>query len=225
MPLRSLIRAMAVTAVGAAAGLALAAPAWAASPAGDPPGANGTVKIDALQFDAKISNQPHVTCEFRVKLFNFDADERGNIVFASQPPSGQKVELLRRDNVLLSNDAASGGNPDPDEIYAFSDDDFDLSGLKLHDKQGYHIKLTIERIGAPGAGKHKVFWLKPCPPSKTSTPPPPSDSSSTGAGGGGQAFSASLPVTGAPAVVLAGVGMAMVAGGGALIFVRRRYMS
>lgn len=223
MPLRSLIRAMAVTAVGAATGLALAAPVWAASPAGDPPGANGTVKIDALPFDAKISNQPHVTCEYRVKFFDFDADERGNIVFAAQPPSGKKVELLRRDNVLLSDDAATGANNDPDEIYTFSGDDFDLSGLKLNDQQGYHIKLTIERIGAPGAGKHKVFWLEPCQPTeKPSTPPPPP---SNGGGGGGKDNGGVLAVTGVPVAAIAGVGVALIAAGAALIFGRRRFMS
>jgi hypothetical protein len=30
----------------------------AAAPAGDPPGANGTVKIDGLAFDSGIDNEP-----------------------------------------------------------------------------------------------------------------------------------------------------------------------
>ena len=166
-----------------------------------------------------------MTCEFRIKFFNFDANEHGNIVFAAQPPSGKQIQLLRRNNVLLSEDAATGGKPDPDEIYTFSANDLGLSGLTLHSKQGYHIKLTVERIGAPGAGKHKVFWLKPCRATEKPTTPPPSDSDSSSAGGGGQAAGKSLAFTGSPVAATAGVGVALIAGGVGLIFVRRRFTS
>ena len=224
MHLNSLIRVMAISTIGAAAALALAGPAWADRPGGDPAGANGTVKIDALEFDAKIHNEPHVTCEFRVKFFNFDENEHGNIVFSAQAPSGKGQELLRRDNELLSKDRASGGNPDPDEIYSFSANDLALEGLTLHPQQGYHVKLTIERIGAPGAGKHKVFWLQPCPPSTTPSSPPPNGGGG-GGGGGENGGGGQLPITGTPVAAIAGTGVAIIAAGAALILLRRRYVS
>ena len=160
----------------AAAGVLAAASLAAAVPSGDPPGANGTVKIDGLEFDNGIDNEPHVTCQFQVKFFNFDEDEHANIVFTVQPPTGQDTELLRLDNVLVSDDPAGGGAGDPDETFTFSADDLGLGAFSPHPQQGFHVKLTIERIGAPGAGKHKVFWVEPC---ATPTPTSPSPSPTT----------------------------------------------
>jgi LPXTG-motif cell wall-anchored protein len=99
--------------------------------------------------------------------------------------------------------------------------------LKLHAKQGYHIKLTVERIGAPGAGKHKVFWLQPCQPTEkpTTTPPPPPGGGGGGGGGGQAAAGEELPITGSPVAATAGLGLALIAGGLGLILVRRRFSS
>ncbi len=165
--------------IGVAA--ALGAPALAtAAPAGDPPGANGTLKIDGLAFDSGIDNEPHVTCEFQVKFFNFDENESANIVFTVHPPTGSDTELLRLDNELVSDDAAGGGAGDPDETFTFSVDQLGLDAYTPQPQQGFHVKLTVERIGAPGAGKHKVFWIEPCPtPTPTPTTPSPTPSSSS----------------------------------------------
>ena len=170
-------RSSARLAIGAAicgVGVLVAASIAAAPANGDPPGANGTVKIDGLAFDNGIDNEPHVTCEFEVDFFNFDDDELANIVFTVQPPTGQEAELLRMNNALVSNDPAGGGNPDPDEIFPFSATQLGLDAFTPHPQQGFHVKLTIERIGAPGAGKHKVFWIEPCvvPTPSPSTPSP-----------------------------------------------------
>ena len=164
------------------AGVITAGSLAAATPAGDPPGANGTVKIDGLPFDDGIDNEPHVTCEFLVKFFNFDENEHVNIVFTVHPPTGSDTELLRRDNVLVSDDPAGGGAGDPDFTFPFSADDLGLGAYTPHPQQGFHVKLTIERIDAPGAGKHKVFWVEPCvtpSPSPTTPSPTPTTPSPT----------------------------------------------
>jgi hypothetical protein len=156
----------------------LAATFAAATASADPPGANGTVKIDALEFDGKIDNEPHVTCQFQVLFFNFDEDEHANIVFTVQPPTGQESELHRVNNALVSNDPAGGGAPDPDAVFEFSATQLGLpDGFTPQPQQGFHVKLTIERIDAPGAGKHKVFWIEPCvAPSPSPSTPSPSPS-------------------------------------------------
>ena len=232
-------RGTAIAAIGAAAGLALALPAWAAEP-GNPPGANGTVKIDASDdgYDNDdTKNEPHVTCEFRVELENFDADERGNIVLLAQPPSGGDFgEVVRNDDVELSPDDAGGAKNDPDDYYTYSADDLDLSLLFQHPVQGYHIKLSVEREGKRGE-KHKVFWLLPCESTSTSSPTPsesessssaPTESSSTSSpspsmvGVGNEGENGGLPVTGAAASTAAAVGLGLVGGGAALMIRRRR---
>jgi LPXTG-motif cell wall-anchored protein len=74
--------------------------------------------------------------------------------------------------------------------------------------------------------------IPPPPPPSPPSPPPPSDSGGTGADGGGAGEGAApvaergqqptgeLPFTGAPAVLLGGIGLALIAGG--LTLVRRR---
>jgi LPXTG-motif cell wall-anchored protein len=229
--------------ISAAAGLtclAFATPAWAMAttplqrsnvpllaPDSDPRGGNGTVKIDDIPVDGDISNVPHVGCTFAVKFFDFDEGEHANIVFSLQQKPGPGIELLRRDNVLVSTDAATGGKPDPDEVFTFSVSQLGLGAYKPQNDQGYHIKLTVERIGAPGAGKHKVFWVPRCvdkkspsspPPSNPSSPPPSSPSNGGGVGGGG----GSLPITGAAIGGLVTVGLGLLGAGVTLVLLRRR---
>jgi hypothetical protein len=213
------------------AGLAFATPGWAATttppeqsnvpvraPGGDPKGANGTVKIDGPEFDNGIDNEPHpLPCVFRVTFFNFDAQERGNIVFTLQQQPGPGIQLLRRDNVLISADRA-GGRKDADETYTFAVSEFGLDAYEPQNQQGFHIKLTVERIGAPGAGKHKVFWVKPCKEKAPSSPPssPPPSKPSNGAGG------ESLPITGTAIGGFVILGLGLVAGGVILLVLWRR---
>jgi LPXTG-motif cell wall-anchored protein len=226
--------------------LALATPAWAATavplkqshvpiaaPGADPRGANGTVKIDGAAFDDGIDNEPHVSCDFQVDFFNFDAGERANIVFAVQPPTGPGTQLLRRDNVLVSQDAAGGGAPDPDETFAFSAGELGLDAY-AEAQHGYHVKLTVERIGAPGAGKHKVFWIEPCqaapieaslaPGTVAGTPATVADTAAAGGavGGAGGVGGSSLPITGASIGIIVVLGGALLAAGATLLVVRRR---
>lgn len=214
---RGLARTL-ITAAAGAACLAIAMPAWA-----DPPGANGTVKIDAVKFDDDPSNEPHVGCTFQVKFFGFDQDETADLIFEAWPPSGDFVEVLALENEVVSDDAA-GGSMDDDRVFTFTADQLDLKDSYLHPQQGYHVKLTIKRHGnPPWTEKHKVFWLPPCPSDEPSTPPgdeespKPSGPADSPAPGGG-----SLPITGAAVGTIALAGVALIGGGAALMVIRRR---
>jgi hypothetical protein len=219
--------------MGAAFALALVgSPAWAGTAVslaagGDPPGANGTVKIDDFPVDDAIRNEPHVGCRFEVKFFDFDAGEHVNIVFTVQEPTGPGTELLRRDNVLVSTDAAGGGKPDPDEVFTFSASQLGLGAYTPQPHQGFHVKLTIERIGAPGAGKHKVFWVQPCA-GTTSSPSSTGGANGGGSGGGsgggpGGGAGGGLPITGTAVGRTVLVSLLLVGTGvGLLVLLRRR---
>ncbi|SDY45213.1 LPXTG-motif cell wall anchor domain-containing protein [Micromonospora pattaloongensis] len=245
-----------ISAAGVTAALALATPAWAATtvPAhrygvtaatpGNPPGANGTVKIDGFPYDDANNNEPHVTCEFRVEFFNFDAGERADLILEAQPPSGDFVEVARLNDQLVSDDDATGGSVrrDPDAYFQFSANDLDLGKATPHPKQGYHLRLTVDRKNHPEwTEKHKVFWLQPCAGGAEdstdepgATAPPSGDGqvggdagAENGGEGGGNAGGegaddGELPITGAAVGGFIALGAALVAGGGALMFVRRR---
>jgi hypothetical protein len=135
---------------------------------GDPAGNNGTIKVDGVPFDDGHDNEPHVGCEFRIAFWGFDADQRGDITITGQAPSGSGVVSDRKD-LLVSDDAAGGGN-DPDATFTYGMSDLDLSGLKAHPKQGYHVKITFS-TDTPGGVKHKVIWVQPCV-TETASPTP-----------------------------------------------------
>jgi LPXTG-motif cell wall-anchored protein len=234
MPQRRHVARAALTAAAAAACLAFGSPALAT----DPSGANGTVKIDGPAYQEDNRNEPHVSCEFQVEFFNFDQDEHATLIFEAWPPSAPDFHEVRRlENVLVSKDKASGGSykRDPDEVFRFSAADLNLNKAQAHPKQGYHIKLTVDRQNHPGwTEKHKVFWLQPCgstteSPSPTpsesepSTPNPSSPGSSAGGGnGGGSGSGGSLPITGVAATSIVLTGLALIGGGVALMVLRRR---
>src|SRR5215510_11414960 len=155
--------------IGAAA-MVGSAIAWA-----DPPGNNGTVKINAQDVDSNddISNQPHVPCDFQVEFFGFDEGQMATITFTIHPPSGNGETLLSETRTV-SNDPAGGGLNDVDEVFKYSGTAFGLDRFTAQPQQGSHVKLTVESPGVPGGKKHKVFWLQ-CPP----TTPTPSPSTST----------------------------------------------
>src|SRR5438045_9036858 len=66
-----------LVAVGAAVTI-FATPAWAGTSnksehGQQPPGNNGTVKIDEFPADGGNGNDPHVDCRFSVNFFGYDA--------------------------------------------------------------------------------------------------------------------------------------------------------
>ncbi|MDT7538504.1 MAG: hypothetical protein QOI82_2089 [Actinomycetota bacterium] len=124
----------------------------------NPPGNNGTIKIDyAAPADSGHANRPHPGCAFQLRMFNFDENQTGTITFVGQAPT-KLGTLLTQTHVLLSDDAAGGGQ-DVDEVYSYTAQQLGLIG-KPQAKQGWHIKVSVDADNAPGGAKHKVFWLK-----------------------------------------------------------------
>jgi len=148
-------------AVASAAGLMLGSPANAAP---NPPGNNGTVKIDALPFDDAPNNEPHVGCRFQVDFYGYDqGDLDADVTFESHPPTGPRRVLLT-DTVFIGEDDNSGGGSeaglDASQTYTLN-----FAGIEPHPQQGFHVKLTVRAEGSQGADvKHKVFWVQGCRP-------------------------------------------------------------
>jgi len=159
-------RAAAIAGCVALAGLAT--PAFAQ----DPPGNNGTVKIDDVAFDDHPNNEPHVGCVFQVDFYGYDEgdDLSAHVTFTSQPPTptGPSIVLLE-DDVFIGEDDNSGGGSqaglDASKTYTL-----DFGGIEPHPNQGFHVKLTINAEGSQGADtKHTVYWVEQC---VTPTPSP-----------------------------------------------------
>ena len=180
-----------ILAVGATAALA------------DPPGNNGTVKIDGAEFSQLPNNEPHPGCLFDVEFFNFDQGVGdATVTFRLHPPTG--TSLLLTDTVDNDGDPAGGGQDfDGEELYDLSDE-LAASGATPHPQQGFHVKLTVNAPGSIGADvKHKVFWIE-CQYAPTGRPVNLTDGS-----GGPAAFTGH----GGAAVLLLAGGAALVAWG------------
>jgi hypothetical protein len=162
--------------LAAVAGIVLAAVFGGAgtSSASNPPGNNGTIKVDDVPFDDHPDNEPHVGCTFQVDFYGFDeGDLFAQVTFEVQPPTGKDVVLLT-DEVFIGEDDNSGGGSeaglDASETYTL-----DLTGFEQHPQQGWHVKLTVNADGSQGADtKHKVFWVTGC-----ETPPPTTTTSTS----------------------------------------------
>ena len=165
----TLLRVGGVVAGGTAIVATLAGPVMGQE---DPPGNNGTIKVDGVEFDSHPDNEPHVGCTFQIDFYNYDeGDLNATVTFEGQPPTGGGVLLT--DEVFIGEDAAGGGTDlDASETYDLS---AALAGITPHPVQGHHVKLTIEAEGSIGSPvKHKVFWVEGC-----STPPPPTTTTTT----------------------------------------------
>jgi hypothetical protein len=112
----------------------------------DPPGNNGTVKIDGQPFDTAPDNEPHVGCTFQVDFYGYDqGDLNATVTFQAWAPTGE--------------DPAGGGTDlDAERTYTL-----DFTGFTPEPNQGFHVKLTVNAEGSIGADvKHKVFWVEGC---------------------------------------------------------------
>jgi hypothetical protein len=178
---RRTVTALVAAALGAALVWVLpgALPGAGAGP--NPPGNNGTVKIDGVEFDTHPDNEPHVGCVFQVDFYGFDEGELfADVTFDVWPPSGAMVTILE-DTVDIGEDDNSGGGS---EAGLDAQVTYDLSGLldgfEQHPQQGWHIKLTINADGSQGSDlKHKTFWVTDCevpPPTTTTTTTAPTTS-------------------------------------------------
>jgi hypothetical protein len=157
----------------------------------DPPGNNGTVKIDGVVFDDHPDNEPHVGCVFQVDFYGYDEGQlNADVTFEVHPPTGSPVVLLTG-QVFIGEDAAGGGT-DLDASFTY-DLSAALAGYSPHPQQGHHVKLTVNAEGSIGADvKHKVFWVSGCG-STTSTSTSTSTSAPTTTGGSSISSSTSSP--------------------------------
>jgi hypothetical protein len=144
----------------------------AAGPKADPPGNNGTIKIEGVDIQSgPPDNNPHQGCTFVVEFYNYDkGDLHATVTFEDQAPTadaGLKV-VSGEKNVFIGEDAATGGNDlDAKETYTLS-----FTG-QPHPQQGYHVKITVHADGSIGNDtKHKVFWVEGCAPTPPTTKPP-----------------------------------------------------
>jgi LPXTG-motif cell wall-anchored protein len=159
--------------------------AWAAP---NPPGNNGTVKVDDQPFDDHPNNEPHVGCTFQIDFYGFDQGELdADVTFEAHPPTlrpGGGSQVLLHDTVFIGEDDNSGGGSqaglDASKTYTLS-----FAGITPHPVQGFHVKLTVHAEGSQGADtKHKVFWVRGCESQTTTTTTPGESSSTTTTTGG-----------------------------------------
>jgi LPXTG-motif cell wall-anchored protein len=177
-----------LTAAGLGAGLLAVMAGPAAAQVDDPPGNNGTVKVDDVPFDDHPDNEPHVGCEFQIDFYGFDeGDLNADVLFEAIPPTvssdaippGAGEELIS-DTVFIGEDAAGGGTDlDASQTYDLTDA---LAGIEPHPEQGWHVKLTVHAEGSIGADtKFKAFWVSGCevPTTSSSTSSSTTSSSTT----------------------------------------------
>jgi hypothetical protein len=138
----------------------------------DPPGNNGTIKVDDQPFDDAPNNEPHVGCPFQVDFYGFDQGSLfADVTFAAHPPTLPAGEdrVVKTDTVFIGQDTNAGGGSeaglDASQTYTL-----DLTGIDPHPEQGVHVKLTINADGSQGADtKYKVFWVTGCGSTGTTT--------------------------------------------------------
>jgi hypothetical protein len=134
----------------------------------NPPGNNGTCKIQEVGDNVEIpDNDPHVGCKFQIEFRGYDKDVgMAKWKLEGQAPTGKDIPVLN-DEVDIGQDSAGGAN-DLDAIVLVDLTD-KLGALEPpHPNQGFHLKLTVNAPGSQGSDvKHKVFWVHGC-----TTPPP-----------------------------------------------------
>ncbi len=235
--MRRTVRHTVALTIGGIVLVVLGAPAGAG---GNPPGNNGTVKIDKVVFDDLRDNEPHTGCTFQVDFYGFDqGDLHATVTFTLVPPTGRDKDVLT-DQVAIGEDPAGGGTDlDASATYDLSNV---LAGVEPHAQQGIHLRLTVHAEGSQGADtKFKEFWVTGCgvPPSSTTTMGGGSTTieshgttTTTQLGGGmattmpgpsaGVGPGGALPKTGSSSVPLAATGVGLVAlGSGAALGAKR----
>jgi hypothetical protein len=153
--------AIILAAVAAMAGLLVSTTSASAE---DPPGNNGTIKLDDIPFDDHPNNEPHVGCVFELDFYGYDeGDLTAKIRFVVIPPTGDNV-VIRRGREFIGEDPAGGGT-DLDGSATFNLANA-LESFMYHPEQGYHIKVVVNAPGSIGDDrKIKVFWVEGCEPS------------------------------------------------------------
>jgi hypothetical protein len=196
-----------------------------------PPGNNGTVKVDGVEFDDHPNNEPHVGCTFEVDFYGYDkGDLFADVEFLAWPPTqreGDNQVLLSDPGIFIGEDDNSGGGSQAG-LDAHEEYTLDFTGIMPHPQQGFHVKLIVHADGSIGADtKYKVFWVNGC--GETSTPTPSETPSESETPGGTTppeettAAAGELPRTGSgfPVGTAALLAIFLMAAGGVLLLTSR----
>lgn len=146
----------------------------------NPPGNNGTIKIEGIILEEGPNtpghdNDPHVSCPFAIQWYGIDNGlQRVTVAFTAQPPSGQfqAVPVTSGPTSFSDFGSGAGGTFNFSRTYQL-----DTSGLHKQPQQGYHVKVVVTDTFSQGNDtKSKVFWLGLCTQPATSPSPTPSES-------------------------------------------------
>jgi uncharacterized protein YxeA len=136
--------------------------AYASNPDNKNSGGNGIVKINNEDAPDKIpTTHPRVTnCTFSVDFYNYDKNNnKATVAFELQSPTNSKDHTLKVSGGSLtpaigSDNAGGSKDHDASEKYVLT-----FTG-KAQDKQGYHVKVTVNAPGSKGEDKkQKVYWV------------------------------------------------------------------
>jgi hypothetical protein len=139
----------------------------------NPPGNNGTIKVNDKDFPGGQRNEPHVGCVFQINFYGYDeGDLNATYSFDLQAPT--KGGNLSSGSTFIGEDPAGGGTDHDAKVVVDLTQAIKDSGVAAQPQQGWHVKLTIHAEGSQGADvKHKVFWIECALPGGTTPPPPP----------------------------------------------------
>ncbi len=139
--------------------------------AANPPGNNGTIKVDAKPLDDLPDNESHPSCVFEVDFYGFDEGTlyaRATFTLIS-PTVDVDDDFLTSDPVYIGEDAAYGAGVtgEPGVTGLDASQSFDLNNALFSymgaDGKGAHVKLTVHAQGAQNADtKYKTFWVTDC---------------------------------------------------------------
>jgi hypothetical protein len=133
----------------------------------DPPGNNGTIKLDGRPFEnpADPDNEPHIACRLQLDFFGFDqGNYYATATFELQAPTlGADNLLLTKSNIFVGGDPAGGGTDVDAQVPVNINGALLSSGATPQPNQGYHVKVSVTAPFSIGADtKYKVFWVQPC---------------------------------------------------------------
>ena len=133
--------------------------------AGDPPGNNGTVKVDTQNVDYMPDNQTQADCIFWIDFYGFDSGATATVTFTVIAPTVEtEVSYVFPGVGLGSSDSSGGGSVGGFDTRVPFDLNDELARFMGPDGEGKaHVKLTVEATGANNADtKYKVFWVSGC---------------------------------------------------------------
>lgn len=129
-----------------------------------PPGNNGTVKIDEYPVDSGHDNDPHVTCPFAVTFWGYDGGTTQNATINITPVAPTSGGQTYTTTTSWKVDSRTGGSQYDQTVEVTAADLAPaLNGVTPQAQQGYHLRLEVEVTGSQGSDdKYKVFWMQPC---------------------------------------------------------------